>query len=517
MMDVFADPGSNRFYGYVPKEALGLTDQFSGRWVVMQDNTISDPLPAPIDYDALTSNVVEGPQTVSTFAGGISGFGSHLMWVGGLGAIQRSLYVVYGGNTGDTGINPGDRGAFLARVARLDVRDTGSSASAQSVAPDSGTQDEWDSRPATTRRACRDAAARSGSDPSGCTNVEPAAGQIADTAFEPWPWSAATCLDGTGDKDLNNSSEPYLGGDASVSCSLKNQKTHARAVSPGIVTSDSTLSVGSSTVDATTVRDPNAGATTTITSEAHGILVKTPAGTLSIAQVLAKATTAAHGRPGSAKATWDRHLSGIVLQTPDGATTRPPDCTNDGCQSQLLAINRALGEFARFDMPTAQLTQSPKGAFAGVQKSLTDYLQAINTQNDDTKAIAALQVQIFADREQKFRYVAQFAAVEATSIYTISALSDQQEPDPCSGDCSPDPVITPLPPIDGSTQSGQIPPDPGSQYNGGLAQALPRMATQVISFVARSPLQALQLAMVLMLFFAVPASVMRRRSFRAKL
>ena len=121
------------------------------RWVIMQDNTPSEPPLTPPDYDEFTSDVSEGPGTISTFAGGVSGFGSRLWWVGGLGGTAFSLVATQRVSPADAGLNPGDRGAFLGRIARLDIRQSASSATAQAVSPDGGTQEEQNARSKTVR------------------------------------------------------------------------------------------------------------------------------------------------------------------------------------------------------------------------------------------------------------------------------------------------------------------------------------------------------------------------------
>lgn len=514
---ILGDPDSNRFFGRVSEKTLGIsqrTDWNSFRWAIYLDDSPSEQ-PAPqVDWDAQTVDVHEGDGTASSFAGGSTAFGSRIHLVGGLGGIKTQVAIV-DVQPQDAGINPGDRDVYFGRISRLDLRDTGSSATAQAVAADSGTFNEWDTRPRTVARACNEGNVRAGTSTEVCPAVDPASQAVSDAALKPWPWSPAVCL--VADQqapDLDGEARGQYGdqdapGDAKVHCSLREQETHADAVAKAYEDDARQLTVAKSWSHAESHRRDDGTLETIVTAAAESVEIHTPVGDVSIGEVWSQATTAAHGRPKTASARWERHLSGIVISRSGELPQRLGDCVDDACQVQLFEINRQLGEFMRLDMPEAERTATPRGAFAGVQKTLVDYLQGVTVYNDDARAVPALQVTLYADREQALRFVAQFAAVESTSIYTISKIAETPL-------LSATPTTATILPSTEAASSAGIQPDEVAQPRSARG-TVPRLVADVFAFIVRSPWEALQFGVILLLLSAAPASIARRREFRSSI
>jgi hypothetical protein len=85
----------------------------------------------------------------------------------------------------------------------------------------------------------------------------------------------------------------------------------------------------------------------------------------------------------------------------------------------LAELNEQAGFRIRIRLMQPEMTTTPRGAFAEVRKRTGDYLDAFTTENDDSYAVPALQVEFFNDNANKARVVAQFAAIRANSIFLV--------------------------------------------------------------------------------------------------
>lgn len=489
---IATDPGSNRLF--VPTLDPDQPGYFD--WTIFRDQTPNgDPLRPP-DYDALTSDVEETGETVTNFSGGANGFGLRAVLVGGYrGALNYAgQYVTL------SQLRSGDRGLTGARVPSIDLRPIGASATAQALVPDSSTEAE-----------------------------------LKEGAGVEWPWTPASCLDGSG--QVVESTGEGNGGEARVRCDLAESTVAARAGFDAV--SGAAFRIGRSTFEAEAHRDTKLGVVTTAVATVHGIdLAPANAGSVSIAEVAATATTSAHGRPGTAKAKWERTLSGVVVRDAEGVVTRRVgECTttaaDDQCASLQEQINDALGTRMRVDLFRPDVVRTPKGAFAGVQQSdgqfyngRTVYGQGTSfTGEGGSRATPALQLTVFNDSVERSRLVVQLAAMQTNSIYTIApkAEYDSTPPAPVVEDPAPEP---PAPPADPVTTTGPAtggaglvgPADPvdtaaapASDVAAPVAMPL-EDAPGVLAFFARGPVEGLMVAAIWILFGCAGGAVFKRRA-----
>jgi hypothetical protein len=488
---IVTDPVTHRLFVQVSTEKLGLETDAARAYIVLKDETALARPPSPLDYDALTSDVDEGPGTITNFSGGINGFGARAVLVGGYGGLLSAS-----GQPMSLGqVRSGDRGLTVARVPSVDLRNGGAAATAQALVSDTNTEAEMN-----------------------------------DAGAGDWPWAPTTCLDGNGTQVENSASAP--GGDAAVVCDLAKERAEASAVA-GPVVADG-IGIGSSSFNAATWRDEKKGIVTSTTAIAKDLELSVPAGnTVSIAKVTSNATTVAHGRPDSAKASWERVMSGIEITDADGKIVqRVGECSTsvkeDTCGPIVDAINNALSLKLRVSLPRARVLVTPKGAFAGVEQSAADFYQGQTVNNQGTtfageaasRAVPGLEIVAFNDSVEKSRLVVQVAAVQASSIYTNSPQTDPPVAPPVDAPPAVDTdAKAAVPAGDGSIPAGGsgVPASGGgdgaaSAPAGELAPVAAPIPEGVLAFLTRGPAEALLFAGLWMLFGAAGLGVYRRRA-----
>ncbi|MGH2730172.1 MAG: hypothetical protein ACRDJI_06120 [Actinomycetota bacterium] len=485
---IVTDPGSRRLF--VPDQ-----DGAYIRYRVLVDETPEAQPLRPPDYDALTADVPEGPNTTTSYSGGVNGFGIRIVLVGGYGGI-----VNLGGEPVQIGdLRQGDRGLTTARVPTLDLREVGAAATAQAVVEDGNTEAE-----------------------------------LSDRGLQS-PAEPATCLDGSGQAVEQSTEGP--GGSAYVLCDLRKQAVGASTQSGALSTTG--ISVAASSFSTRARRDPHKGAVTETVAVSEGVNLSSPQGSVHIDRVEVVATTRAHGRPDTAKASWERVISGIEIQDSSGEVTRVNECRSsddaeDTCEALVAAINEALQVKMRVDLFEPDVVATPKGAFAGVQQSDADFYHGRAVYNQGTtfsaeaasRAVPALQVTVFNDAVERSRLIVQLAGVQANSIYTISP----RPPLPKDGA----PVSLPS---DTSTSTSAVPPTTNSAgVSGGsggssapssdvsqptepaeLAPVASGPIEGVLAVLTRSPGEAILVGGVWLIFGAAALSLQRRRALLALL
>jgi hypothetical protein len=475
------DPKTHRAFIWTARETrYGLRGDVG----VLLDSTPKARSAIPPRYDARTHDIPEGPNTITNFSSGLSGFGTRLLLIGGHKALANQ----------DFGLRSGDRGFSAARVTSLDLRPVGALASAQAAIADANTGADLD-----------------------------------DNGVEGWPWLPATCLDGSGKKTA--STQSAHAGEASVTCDLENERVEARA-SYSAVRAEG-VSVASSDFDASVYRDPKRGSVTHASAVATGVRLSVLAGSVSIAEVRSMAETAAHGRPGTAETSWKRVLSGIEIRDGnDEIVQRIPQCSTtdeeDECRGVVREINEVLQTRMRVDLFEPERIETPKGAFAAVQQSDAEFYHARTVYNQGTafageagaRTVPAMQITVFNDGAEKSRLVVQLAALQANSIYTVSpepTYDDGAEPTtvdlPDTGGSTDLPVLEAAPPdISGlggarSLDTGSVPQAPVPAQP--MATGSP---ANVVAFFTREPAEALLFVAVWLLLGAAGWSVYRHRS-----
>jgi hypothetical protein len=340
-------------------------------------------------------------------------------------------------------------------------------------------------------------------------------------------------LDGNGaavsDEDVQQ------GGYAKVECDLA--KGIVRATSTFGKIDSAGFSVAGSTITSTARRDPRKGTVTEVAAEAKGIEIPTPQGTLSIAKVTSYASTVAHGHRGTAKTEWYRVIAGVqvldaegqVIQTIGGCDSREKE---NPCEDLEDAINGLAPTRLRASLPKPSQMQTPRGAFAGVQQNDRDYYNSrtVNNQGavfdgeEGSRAVPALELNIFNDGQEKSRLVLQLAAIQANSIYTISP---EAPPGPTEGPVKLPPSTDDVPGDTGGSGSlgtgsvgdvapADLPPsgDVTVEDAPTPTESVPVASTQVVdgvlAFLRRSPQEAFLVALVWLTFAGAGWAIFRR-------
>lgn len=480
---IFADPFQNRAF---------MRAESGGGIPVLVDETPDAARPDPVRYDDLTVDIPEGPGTAEDYSGTANGFGVRVNLVGGWGGVLSPFRPVgVGKYVAIPNVSPGDRGVVAGYVPSLDVRNVGASASAQAVSPDTLTAEDVRNRQNDVRGA-------------GEANDQREVGtSLADRLH--WPWGSATCLDADGSKPLQETGEGPAGSSAHVICDLSKSEATATSSVGGV--SGAGIAVAAAGVSAAARRDPKEGMVTDVVSFARGIEIGVPGGgTLSIGQASWRVRTAARGRPRSARVAAERIVEGVLLTDASGKplVQCPKDCNAEEISKQ---INDVTDIKLRVRVPKAYKTATPGGAFAGVQKAEADFYNDLTVNNDTSRAVPALTIEVFNDYGDKSRFVIDLAAVQSSSIYGISVLPAQDPGPPL------DPVVPQVGPLTPpSTGLGTIAPTPSVAQPG----LIPRIVRTALLLV-RSPAEALLTSLLLMVFTGVFAIASRRRRLLASL
>jgi hypothetical protein len=403
-------------------------------YTVWKDHTPNFVPPQPLDYDALTTNIEEGSGSITDFSASVNGYGARALFVGGTSGATRSTAA------SDLVPQDSDRGLTVARVPLVDLRSTGASATAEAHVADALTRPQIET---SINQARQDA-------------------QLDEQSEEfRWPWTPAVCLDGGGQPTSAAAPEAH-GASAEVSCDLGRGTVTATSSMAGLAGSG--FRVGGSDFR-TDVRRTATGSVTETKARSQSIELSIPqAGSLSIAEVSASATTTAHGRPGTAKIAWERRLDGLVIRDASGVVVnRIPSCVStpktDGCAGVAAEINKILGTKMRVQFPRPDLVETPKGAFAAVQQTDSDFYQGRTVFNQgaafdgesESRAVPAMQIVVFNDSSEKSRLLVQLAAIQANSLYTIAPA-----PDYSFGSPVPNPVPATQPSVSGNVTAPSI-------------------------------------------------------------
>jgi hypothetical protein len=471
---IAVDPVSHRMFVRVD----GATPEAAQHYLILKDETATGSALPPTNYDSLTTRLAEGPDTISTYAGTVTGWGMRAFLVGGSGGL---LSAVPGGAT-DVGIDqlkPADRGVTAARVTKLDLRNVGAASTAQPLALDDVSADDYERT-------------RLGFD-------EPIQSLLA------WPYPAATCLDAGG--SAQDDGADFHGSSSSVKCDVEGSMANASATH-GAITLEG-VRVAASSYTAEVRRDPKLGTVTTARAVARGIELGTEAtGFVSIGRVVATSRTVAHGHPGTAEVTWHRGIQNVYVEDGQGAEVFSCDAESScDLRAAIAAINSALGHRVRVSLPKAVTRSTPAGAFAGVGETDADYYNDLAVNNEDSRAVPALEIVAFNDTAEKSRLFVQLAAIEASSIYGITPLSVDEGEGNNGGGPLPGGVDLPptLPPVDPGTGVPTPPPNIGPPPGGSVG------LVSGVSLILRSPKEALLFGGLLMLFGTAAAGLVRRR------
>lgn len=395
----------------------------AGGIAVVKDHVKDSPPLQPTDYDSLTSNVAESANSTTSFSASVNGFGARAHLVGG----ATGLYSFLHEPPEHERLRTSERAITTARVPSLDLRDVGASATAHANVADPLTTPELEGNVNEVRRSAQ---------------LE------GNTEEFVWPWQPAVCLDGGG-QPASMSAPPAQGASADVTCDLGKQTATAHSSMDGLAAG--AVKVEGAEMRTKALRLPDDGAITESVSRAYGVEISIPqVGSLSIAEVSASVRSAAHGRPGTANVVWERRLDGIVIRDAAGQVVNSlPACKStsgeDNCDEIATAIRETLGTKVRVEFPTPDLIATPKGAFAGIQQTDSDFYQGRTVFNQgaafdgesESRAVPAMQLVVFNDSSEKSRLLMQLAAIQASSLYTIAPAAEFDTFDPAPVDPAP--------------------------------------------------------------------------------
>jgi hypothetical protein len=459
--------------------------------VAFRDETPLASADTSPNYDDLTADLPEGPDTISTFAGSAKGFGARAFLVGGVGGLTAPTRPglvgdIYDSLVGDV-VAPADRGLWAGRVSSIDVRNVGATAEAQAVILDDVTNDQ--------RRSAQRDAANAGAPDAAASTLD-------------WPWPAAFCLDS--DEQPATDSSPNPSGRAEVSCDLKAQTVSASAAG-GIQSGD--VSVGAAAFTGSSARRVGDGVEVDSVATAHGIEIKAPGtGTLRIGDVRQHVRTRAAGRPGTASVRWEPSIEGVQVMDASGETVFA--CREDCDPHEVAAqVNEVFSHVMRMRIPDSERIATPRGAFAAFREKMPEYVNDLVMNDDASRAVPAVHLEIYNDWDTKSRLVLQLAAVESSAIYGISATASASGPDEAPGPIDPS---LPVPPGIGAVEPPsfpgvQVPAVPAPVVAIPPASIIQRVLRTAL-FAARSPRDALSIGLILSLFGAAVALGARRGS-----
>lgn len=405
-----------------------------GIWV-LEDTTPLISEGDPVDYDALTADVPEGPDTFRTFNGSTSGFGSLVRLVGGVedfasyhsgvsNFVSGTIETVFQPNNGDRSVTNG-----LVRFTNLSA--FGSSAEAQALRADQATSGDL-------------AAAQQPDPPEEAEPVPEPPEQVAPDP-QSVPWQPVECSDGGSEPVTKEKQDAVGAGQAGVTCDLSGELVTAQASHRAGTTEPDAdlLTMAASHFDTEVHRDPDLGIVTTSVATANGINVPLPGvGTVQIGHVQATAATVAAGRTGTSAARWTRVVEGVRIFDADGNQKYPPaegsaptSCATvvtsengdmeqvGSCRQLIDDLNTLLQTQMQFRLGTPDLEATPKGAYAQVWETEAEFVNGQTVMGDDSRAVPALEAVVFADGTEKSRLVIQLAGVKADSLYTITDFS----------------------------------------------------------------------------------------------
>ena len=270
----------------------------------------------------------------------------------------------------------------------------------------------------------------------------------------------------------------------------------------------SPIQVRSASTTLDTRRDGPLGRTvSTLRAEASGIDIH---GVVQIGRVSASAVVSTHGRPGTATTTYERSVSGVVV---DGTPICAEECPLDRVRQ---AIDEAFGgrvvvtfpepfRFAAANGVNARLTDDP---YHHVERVLFDDVP------DDSTVSPAMEIVAYLDGTAPSRLSASLAALSAQQRYRIFAVGAEPPPPGPSQPAPSAAVDVPLPSVSVETDGplhGHPDPEPPDVVAAPTGQGdLVTRLTEGLKVVFRSPRQLAAVA-ALWALLAVPVYLAARR------
>lgn len=369
-------------------------------WEVYRDDVPQrEPAPPP-DVDEATADIPEAPgETGRTVSGSANAFGALFLEPGGPGRTVDNLkgfcspIFQEGCVADDLPLAEGNRVWHFGHVADLALSNGGSATLAAPVhLTDTATAQDLQQEPAAS---FHDAMVERGW----------------------WPGEQVQCSDFGTDEPVSDGTDTPLG-DAEVVCSLAELETAASAVAGEAAVSGAVpISFASAESDVRSFVDDELGNVTEASASAYGVEI----GPVRIAEIATTATTVAHGRPGTAEASFSRTISGVTA----------PGFSCQQCDPEQVAevLNQVLGLRVLVRVPAPDPAYHPEGSDGGYQALVTkDQQLAVSERTvnaDPTDTVVGLEIIVYTDGGAgRSRQIFQFAGVHAESHYGIFPLGN---------------------------------------------------------------------------------------------
>jgi hypothetical protein len=323
--------------------------------------------------DAQTSNPT-GP-TDDTFNGGSKSYGARLLQIGGVNGVVQNLaasssdYWQVLQKPGN--VNDGNRDVYFAKIPTAVLTSNEASASSISVDGDANTRADY-----------------------------------ATASGQAWPSAPAECHAQGGGPETKTADQ------TSVTCDTAGHSVKAAADHNNPTDVQGFFTMGSATTDAALHVDPKLGLVTTTTAEAKDVNL---AGVAHFGEIISEATANAHGRPGTAHATYTRTFRNVSM---------PGFSCSDSCDPRQVVdhLNVVLAGKVVAELPTDEIEATPKGASGSAVRDRWQHQQdfVFNGQGEIEQQVGALRLTWINDNAARSRVMVEFAATQADASYFVN-------------------------------------------------------------------------------------------------
>lgn len=474
---IAVDPVTHRFF--VADSSVANAAGHALRYRVLVDSIPSSPDVTPPHPDRLTTDIAEKVGvTDANIVGAARAFGARTLLTGGA---QKAAWNVALGRFSPDNLPParnvvfqtvplqgGNRDVFAARVRGVTL--SGRAADASAIAFEVDPSSERDTG---------DRGVRAPVDGAECHDDGTAPSATTGTGS-----TSSTSCDG--------------GGATSVA---------ATADLAGLAVETSGVTVGGTHSSSRVSRSDDRGLVAHSSAVATDVSI---AGRVWIDEVRVDAEAWAHGRPGTAGASFIRTITGLRADI-DGDGDIDLACGACDLTFAEMTLNTALAGIATVTFPTPDPGWFPGGSPGGyqaiVEKERFRQLASRSLNDDDTTEVAALEIAVYSDgRAGRTRAIVQLAAAQAEAHYGIYALPTFFGPlPPTVCICLPEPGPEIVPPGGGPVPAGPRTSAPTTVFDK-VVKAVREGWT-----VAVTNLDEGLLLGVMWLFFAAPALLALRR------
>jgi hypothetical protein len=359
---------------------------------VNADPYVAPPIPDP---DAATVDFPEGPTAPSSFGGDAKAFGMRVHQVGGLHSAQqnstafgpyfnsdlfaltKSLANSFGGPAGVAvfPFNDNDRDIYASRIGATRLSLQEASASAVTADADPYTQGDY---------------------------------RVASGSNTSWPYEKdfAHCADfGKAETGVATAAETKCdraGG--TVTANVSN------GTPTSVASNEAPFGTGQSSASASIVRDAKSGVVVDTIATAKDVNI----GPAHFGEIVSVAHATAHGRPGTAHASYTRQFKNVSLG--DFACT-------DQCDPREVAnqLGAALGSRFQVELPGDDTLGTARGARGQAFRDAWQHQQdvALNNQAETEVQVPALRVIYYNDNSTRSRVIFEWAGTFADANYRI--------------------------------------------------------------------------------------------------